>query len=383
MASLEKRISEWRDAGIIDAATAEKLHAYEEKRPGGNWGFYGTVGLGLVVLITGLVSIVAANWALLTANLKLIAFFSLHLTCILAFIRYSGKPGIVREALLTVAMLLTLAGIGLIAQIFNIESDGWSGIAFWLALTVSLTYLAQSRLINHLWLLGFISAVSLWVLAHGKIVSDMPVTTLFCLAAIGLAWVAVGAARGHLPVPGRLADTGKFWALVLLLVQLTPFTNFLYYQPSEFKSEEDFLPGMMILFAALVLALVAIKFSKPALSAAQKHAYYVLLSLLVVALLIPFTVLTGPAKIMGSAAFIVTWGAAAALAAVSGRKRLFDVATLIIAIRFIVIYFEVFGSLMATGIGLIMAGIVILAVCYVWHKYRRVLSEFFMGEVRR
>ena len=74
--------------------------------------------------------------------------------------------------------------------------------------------------------------------------------------------------------------------------------------------------------------------------------------------------------VVGCFLFLLPWASAAAVAAAMERKRLFDLAALVIGIRFIVVYFQVFGSLAVTGVGLIISGSVILGIAYLWYRYR-------------
>jgi hypothetical protein len=79
--------------------------------------------------------------------------------------------------------------------------------------------------------------------------------------------------------------------------------------------------------------------------------------------------------VCGAAGFIAVWAAAAAAAAAASMKKLFDIASFVIAIRFIVIYFEVFGSLSMTGIGLIISGAVIIGIAILWNRGRRTVTS--------
>jgi hypothetical protein len=76
-------------------------------------------------------------------------------------------------------------------------------------------------------------------------------------------------------------------------------------------------------------------------------------------------------QVVAAVGFLFVWGTAAASAAMASRNRLFDLATVVIALRFIVIYFEVFGSLTTTGIGLIVSGLVIIGIGVAWNRGRK------------
>ena len=51
-----------------------------------------------------------------------------------------------------------------------------------------------------------------------------------------------------------------------------------------------------------------------------------------------------------------------------GLVRVFNALTALIALRVLVIYFEVFGSLLSTGVGLITGGLMTLLVGWLWRR---------------
>ena len=56
-----RKIAEWHEAGLIDAATRDRLAAYEaaHARPLVLWAVW---GIGALAIGLGVVSVVAANW---------------------------------------------------------------------------------------------------------------------------------------------------------------------------------------------------------------------------------------------------------------------------------------------------------------------------------
>jgi hypothetical protein len=120
----------------------------------------------------------------------------------------------------------------------------------------------------------------------------------------------------------------------------------------------------------LVVALLGVKFRRIQPGEHLTYAIWATLILSGILIIIPSFVDVGDQPILGCALFIAVWSGAAAIAAANERRRLFDAAALIIGIRFIVVYFQVFGSLAATGLGLILSGSVILGVAYLWYRYR-------------
>ena len=54
--------------------------------------------------------------------------------------------------------------------------------------------------------------------------------------------------------------------------------------------------------------------------------------------------------------------------------RAFNALTALIALRVLVIYFEVFGSLLSTGVGLITGGVLTLLVGWLWQRKTAALA---------
>ncbi|HRJ62374.1 MAG TPA: DUF2157 domain-containing protein, partial [Azospirillaceae bacterium] len=68
--AVRARIEQWRETGLIDAATAERLLVHEAgDEKGGFHGALTLIGAGAVAL--GVAALVAANWDLLPIWLKL------------------------------------------------------------------------------------------------------------------------------------------------------------------------------------------------------------------------------------------------------------------------------------------------------------------------
>lgn len=78
----------------------------------------------------------------------------------------------------------------------------------------------------------------------------------------------------------------------------------------------------------------------------------------------------GDLKIIGALYFLICRGMIAYLGVKTSNKNLFELSCIVISIRIIIIYFEVFGSLLQTGVGLISTGVFILLIAYVWHSRR-------------
>lgn len=382
MASLENKLQEWCNAGVIDSAAVDRIRAHEEQQAGARsgWALFGIVGLGVVVLMTGIISALAANWGVIPPSLKLGGYFAVQLALGIASYRFIASPlRVTREAILTLNGFFVLAGIGLIAQIYNLSGDGWSALLLWLSLIFPLTYLVQTRLLGECWVIGFISMVSMWCFAHLQYYEHDPLVLGAGLLCICFAWISAWNVRDALFLPQRLVGAAHRCAFGALLLVVTPIANGIHYSDQPLPAEVSSGLALTMLIVGATLTILSAYLARPALGRGTQISYALFFTLFALSLIIPIELPEMRSKVFGCAIFVLTWGSAAAIAANVGHKRYFDLATLVIAIRFIVVYFEVFGSLLATGFGLICAGLVILGISYLWHRYRSVISQFLVG----
>ncbi|SMF82883.1 hypothetical protein [Pseudobacteriovorax antillogorgiicola] len=75
-------------------------------------------------------------------------------------------------------------------------------------------------------------------------------------------------------------------------------------------------------------------------------------------------------QILGAGSFFTLSVVLARICLLQGITTLFNGVTAAISVRVIVLYLEVFGNLLTTGIGLILSGLVILMIMWVWNKTR-------------
>ena len=62
-----------------------------------------------------------------------------------------------------------------------------------------------------------------------------------------------------------------------------------------------------------------------------------------------------------------------------GMTTLFNLTTLLIGMRFLILYFQALGGLAATGFGLIISGALIMSLGWAWQRYRTHLQQWTQG----
>ena len=132
--SMEKNLEQWVSAGVLDAAAAARIRAFEQSRrstEGLRWPVLLALALGGVLLCAGVLLFVAAHWDELSPASR----FSLVLLLVAAF-PLAGAAIAERFPALSVTFyaigtVCVGAGIFLTAQIFNLQEHWPSGILLW------------------------------------------------------------------------------------------------------------------------------------------------------------------------------------------------------------------------------------------------------------
>jgi uncharacterized membrane protein len=376
MRGLEKRLKLWQEKEILSAEQVQRIREFENSQSRGSWIAFGAAGIGVIALMTGVISTIAANWDGIEDSTKIQIYFVIQALLGLGIWKNRERDGLTRELFITIFSLFVLAGIGLFGQVYHLESDGWQGVRTWLILTLPVVLLARSRQANQLWFLGFASAMMMWLVSTPRFfgAADSPEFYLFRLYfSIMVAYAVLAFGLLRLPwISSWFMDAARLWGFFFVLFPITTFANFLWCQP--YHSWELAAP-MYMLYPWLGAGLCLGALYLPVLMGKPKEGWQPWVAGVVVAscaaVTLPLYLGVHNQDFLGFIFYMLVWCCAAAAAAHHERKRLFDLATLMISIRLIVIYFELFGTLAATGIGLIITGGVIIGIVMAWNKFRR------------
>ncbi len=399
LVNLQKRLRVWREHEIISERELQKILEFEGSQSSKSSVSFGIAGIGVIALVTGVISVIASNWEHVGDAMKIGGYFFLQIAAGALFIRHEQKKGLVREVALAIFALLFWAGIGLFNQIYNLSGTWWQAMLFWVCLALPATIYSNSKMLCSMWCVTVLATSVVWCgesVIDGSKLSEGESLGLYGIVfatATILAAFGIGAdARGFIREPLRLASIT--WGLGFLLIAGTLFANSLW---ASFASQPS-LPGqggfplvaniraLLLPWAAFGIAIFA-SLNRPQVPVRVRKATAVLF--LAVALcisipaVIPLSAIFTPValRVLGAAAFIAVWTAAAAAAATASMKRMFEIASFVIAMRLIVISFEVFGSLATTGIGLTISGAVIIGVAILWNRGCRTVTSKFGGEV--
>jgi uncharacterized membrane protein len=130
----QSTLDRWRDAGLIDRATAERIQAYEQSNAEPSqlgWPVLIAIGFGALMLGAGVLLFIAVHWDQLSPGerfalvLVLVAIF--HVAGAFASQRFPELS----TALHGIGTVSAGAGIYLSAQIFNLQEHWPGGIMLW------------------------------------------------------------------------------------------------------------------------------------------------------------------------------------------------------------------------------------------------------------
>jgi uncharacterized membrane protein len=365
-----RRIAHWHEAGVIDAATRDRLLAYEEAhaRPLVLWAVW---GIGALAIGLGFVSVVAANWEDIPGLVRL----GVHLALIAALLallffredRLAERSPWAVEALVFITAALGLTFFGHLGQVYQTSSPLWQPLAVWLALFAPLLLLTGRGWPTALAVVG--GAVwTAWEYQTypwgffgidqnpdiAEIVWNAAILALPVLfATLGASvrarssrtdfWrrieqAALTYAVGGASLACALASTGEFGRNAVTV---------------------DWI-ALGVLCAVAVLAGVGVVLTRPGTSGRMAGAIIGGAGLTTFASYFADD-LTVPAALL----FFLLWAGIAGAALNAHWRGVFQLAVGVIALRLIILSFELAADLLTSGFGLILSGLMIIGVAWI------------------
>lgn len=363
-----RKIATWHDAGLIDAATRDRLLAYEAShaRPLALWAVF---GIGALAIGLGLVSVIAANWE----DIPGLARLGVHLALIIGALaalflredRIAASSPWAIEALLFVTAALGLTFFGHLGQVYQTSSPLWQPLATWLVLFAPLLLMMGRSWPSALAVLG--GAVwTAWEYATAMTgygaVRDPGFVWLAWLGAVVAFPVAFALAGGWMRVRSlrpdfwrRLEQLALAYAVAggSLACAIASFGGFHQGGPSgEFA-------GMMTSGVVAIVAGTLLVLARP--GASGKMAGVIIAG---AGLIVVLSYVVDGQTILAAFLFFALWGGIAAAALAASWRGVFQLAVGVIALRLIILSFELAGDLLTSGFGLILSGVMILGVAW-------------------
>ncbi|MES2854555.1 MAG: DUF2157 domain-containing protein [Bdellovibrionota bacterium] len=374
MSKLEERLKAWVREGFIDDGQARRIAVYEDTQASNPWIMTSLFILGAVIVGIGIVSLIAANWAHIPDWVKLGVDFVALGALAFAIYKFCGpnetRP-VYAEGLLTSFILLCLASIGLISQIYHSGGHLYQALGVWAAITVGVMLISRHFFVPFIWIFGFLfSLVAISIEAEwskqffAENYQAIAMVAPFLCVTLAALLEKVGAEKGARSAFGA-------WAVLSALAGM-----FMIEMDGNRYRESVLLKSLSPGYLFAALAAVGI-----ALSPEYRKTQKMLLAAAAVSFIIYFHVsIAGFSNFVSNAVFtIVTLAFFALFLASTHRQRLFQQFVALIGIRFLILYFQALGGLAYTGIGLIVSGIVVIGAAFAWNKYRVKLTHWAEG----
>ncbi|MCL9982316.1 MAG: DUF2157 domain-containing protein [Erythrobacter sp.] len=363
-----RKIATWHEAGLIDAATRDRLLAYETQhaRPLALWAVF---GIGALAIGLGLVSVIAANWEEIPGLLRLGVHLALIAGALAAlFLREDRlaetSPWAV-EALVFVTAALGLTFFGHLGQVYQTSSPLWQPLAVWLALFAQQLLLSGRSWPSALALLGgAVWCAWDYASAHtGFRTSPAPATGwllwLGVVTALPVAFAPLAAAmRARSQRPDfwrRLEQLALAYAVAAasFACALASADGFGHSGPGEHWAR------MLASGAVALLAGLGVMAARPGTSGRMAGAI-----IAGAGAAVPLAYLVNDAVVVAAALFMALWIGIAAAALAAHWRGVFQMSVGVIALRLIILSFELASDLLLSGFGLILSGLMILGVAW-------------------
>lgn len=359
-----RKLLKWQDAGLIDAATRERIEAWEAEhsRPLALWA---AIGIGALAIGLGVISVVAANWEEVPGQVRL-ALHLVLLAGLAGFIwlrgdRLEGEQPWGLEAAVFVFAILGMTFFGHIGQVYQTSSPLWQPLAAWLLLFAPLllmrgqSWLAAALLFGTLayacWDYVLQADRQFWERENVPDVWYSFVTAAPVLVAPVAAWMRER--DGRTVFWKRLEQATLAYALggASLICIAAGYEHF---------DEQALGPASQAIRAALGLVAATGVFLARKRPTGQASASILAAAGLAGLIAVP----VADNEIAGGLLFMALWLVVAAASLKAGWRGAFQLAVAAIALRLIILSFELASDLLTSGFGLILAGMMVLAVAW-------------------
>ena len=361
----ERKLKAWVEAGIIDSDAAARIRVWEDShsRPLALWA---VIGIGALAIGLGIVLVVAANWDDIPAMVRL----GIHLALLAALLgalawfgdRLAERQPWGQEALLFVIGALGLTFLPHLGQAYQTTSPLWQPLLTWLMLLGPLLLLrGQSWLTAAAVMAGAVAAALSYAAgSRDELTGDWSIPTAIESAFVtSLPVLAAGLGA----MMRRFSDREAFWRRIEQLglsygVLMVSLLALLSRQGASAGNDLQYDFSALSVRALVLSASAALVFAAHR-AASGRGAAGVLVGAAVIGLML---VGAQGSVIPPAVLFILLWTGIAAAATYAGWRVTFQFAVAAVALRLIVLSFELDDDLLGSGLGLIFSGLLILGI---------------------
>lgn len=372
---LKSKLQKWQEQGFINEAQRADILSFEQAKTSRHFAF-GMQLCGGFAVILGFALIIAANWHELGRYAKLGGHFALSGLVSLWLFKtgYDRAKPVLQEILTIVLFGLNLTFIALIGQVFQLDGELHQALLIWMILSAPTIILyARAGFTAWLWIIAFyVSANIIFVgFSEGLGVYNRFMLGYFLSLFIPLGFYAdhhLRFTKTHRPA---FADCFRISSLFVMVITAS-ISSVMYYGGAEEFFEEapsGFLHfGYVILIPVLALLYIA-ALRKIFVHNGEDYDWGVLAicaAFMGLAFILPID-----SSVFAALHFIGLWVVMGLWAQRHHVMGVINLAIALVAIRLYIIFLELFGdALMDTGLGLIIAGGVMIGFVSAAKKFR-------------
>ncbi|MEQ8353070.1 MAG: DUF2157 domain-containing protein [Leptospiraceae bacterium] len=374
---LKEKLKNWVDEGLINSSQATAIEEFESEQSSRPYAMYSFIILGVAVISVGLISLIAANWESIPDGIKLFVDF-LILISAGAAIYYFRNTAILFYSLGVFFSLFVLASIGLISQVFHTSGEFYQAVALALFLTAPLMILQNGRFLLHLWIIGFCFSFLSFAFENYSFDDDVALNLVHLLSLGSILLLTSLLLRSAGPNLENHSRATMFWALASL--SGTAFA--LSFNALEAEDVKDSGVELGVLLPSILLVCsAAYSFFMLPRTLGRRIMTLITFGLLYFLFFFSFFVYPVGDKSIYLALIFVLLAMSAGITFFDYRF-VFDFFLVLAGIRFLIVYFELFEDLATTGIGLIVAGAVIIGGVVLYARSRSRIQSFLQERLK-
>ena len=355
MWSIAQKTDDWVKNGLISSDQAQHIVLFEKNKKS-LFSFYSVMLLlGVFSIACGIVAVISSNWENISGAVKVVGLFISLITVCLFLLTINEKRPVVFQTVLSFYILLLFAAIGLVAQVYHLKSETYKAFLFWSILSFPLLCLSRKKFWGYVW--EPIFAFSLLSSPYGREVVDFLVHhcipfPLFVSFLSVMLFLAVFRSKKIPFLTQPLRDILFMAALMGLVTYIDVYTI----------QNKSFLGGGAIAFYILSLVSTFFLYQSKAFNKNEKKILYgIILSYLLYFIFMS----SRPVNYFFQLFILINFIFTAYFFNAEKVARLLAVFTVA---RILFAFFSLFGSLIYTGIGMIVCGCVILVMAVVCVK---------------
>jgi uncharacterized membrane protein len=373
MSKIDKKLQQWQQAGLISEDQKDKIQKFEDEQPTQNWILYGFLGLGAVIILVGVISLIAANWKAIPSWLKLSTHFGLFAFFIwLTHRLFEQGKELYYEVSLTFLMLYSFASIGLVSQIYHTGGQLYQAGLLWSFMNFGFLFLTKHKVIPSIWAGVFFSSLTVycWADPTFEALYRRNLLPLF----LGLPFFCFGFTFLFKKYGGEYAVTNVFRKIcfVIGVIGLMAVESNVSYLFQKQYLINAFLPSYLLMGAGIFALAKSDQYRT-----SQKKLLTLLISLYALSMHLP--VLRINQEFFVAALTIAILILAAIYMGSLKYKKLFETFLIFVFLRVFILYLQALGGLAQTGIGLIVSGLIMIGMVLLWQKNRVRISQWANG----